>query len=152
MKRLLGLVLAALTVGWAASVVAALRVKSRILPTVDPSADEVVIAAIFGPLDFVSTARSLRGGAIECWYGGGVIDLRDATLNPAGAVFEVRAVFGGGQILVPPSWRVTTRVNGIGGIQDVRPAPEEAVDTRPELILEGLVLFGGFGVSSTAEA
>ncbi len=153
MKRVLSLVLAALTVGWAASVVAALRVKSRVVPTIDPSADEPVIAAIFGPLDFVSTARALRGGAIECWYGGGLIDLRDATLNPAGAVFEVRAVFGGGQILVPPSWRVTTRVTAIAGaIQDVRPAPEEPVDTRPELILEGLVLFGGFAVASTVDA
>ncbi len=150
MKRIVKFVLAGLALGWAATFVAALRVKSRIVPTVDPAADDPVIAAILGPLDFVSTARGLRGGAIECWYGGGLIDLRDATLSPAGAVFEVRAVFGGGQILVPPSWRVTVRMSGIGGVQDVRPTFEEAGEPRPELVLQGLLLFGGFAIDSAA--
>jgi hypothetical protein len=51
-------------------------------------------------LAFHSTSQAFRGGEVECWYGGGVIDLRDAQLAPEGATLRVRAIFGGGQIVV----------------------------------------------------
>jgi hypothetical protein len=113
----------------------------------DAEANEISLLASFGPLEFASSAPAFRGGAVECWYGGGVVDLRAATLDPAGAHLTVRAVFGGGQIIVPPSWPVTTHVVGLGGIGDGR--PKDAVDlTAPALSIEGVCLFGGFGVTS----
>jgi hypothetical protein len=137
-----GLVLAAIF-----GTIAARAAKRRIVPLDTPDADEIRIAAIFEPVSFRSTATSFRGGTIDCWYGGGVIDLREATLDPAGARLRVKAVFGGGQILVPEAWRVTARVLGIGGLGDARPHVERPEDA-PHLTIEGTAVFGGFGVMS----
>ena len=124
------------------------RSSTRRLPAVDPEANEIRIRTDLGPLAFTSRASAFRGGVIDCWYGGGFVDLREATLDPAGAVLRVRAVFGGGQIIVPEGWRVALRVRGIGGMTDLRPAAERAEDA-PLLTVEGIALFGGFSVEST---
>lgn len=138
-------------VGWIASMVAgaiaAFQVKQRLGPDTDEGADELIASAIFGPLAYGSTARSFRGGHLELWYGGGVLDLRDAVLDPGGATLHVRAVFGGGQILVPADWKVVSSVRGLGGLSDVRPARGH-LEGAPELVIEGLAIFGGFAVMS----
>jgi hypothetical protein len=129
----------------------AARAASREIDVVDdPDADEVRLAAIFGPLSFRSTAAAFRGGTLDCWFGGGVLDLREAVPDPAGMHLDVRAIFGGGQIVVPPSWRVTTSVVGLGGAGDSRPTGGHVPDApdAPELTIEGVALFGGFGVTS----
>ena len=121
--------------------------KQRLGPNTDESADEIVASAIFGPLAYRSTSRSFRGGRLELWYGGGVLDLRDAVLDPGGATLEVRAVFGGGQILVPADWKVIASVRGLGGLTDVRPARGH-LDGGPGLTIQGVVIAGGFAVMS----
>jgi len=149
MKVIAGLFgLFALAMGGAAA--AALAAKQRIVPIDDPEADEVALVAIFAPVMFHSTATAFRGGTLDCWYGGGIVDLRDATLDPAGAHLEVKAVFGGAQILVPASWRVESSVSGVGAAQDMRPKTDRPV-TAPLLTLSGLAVFGGVGVSSEVE-
>jgi hypothetical protein len=149
-RRIIGLAV----VGWIASMVAgaiaAASMRRSLIPTTDESADEVVLVAIFGPLAFRSTAGQFRGGLLECWYGGGVLDLRDATLAPDGATLRVRAVFGGGQILVPAEWRVISSVRGLGGLTDIRPAKGYAEDA-PELVIEGILIGGGFAVTSEVD-
>jgi predicted membrane protein len=145
--RIGALFAAALMVTSVVSAIAALVTKRRIVPLDAADADEIRVRAIFEPLTFRSTATSFRGGSIDCWYGGGVVDLRQATLDPAGAVLRVRAIFGGGQILVPETWFVDLSVRGIGGASDVRPKVERTADA-PRLTIEGLVLFGGFAVMS----
>jgi hypothetical protein len=127
--------------------IAARAAKQRIVQVDDPDADEIRLAAIFEPISFRSTAASFRGGSVDCWYGGGVIDLRGATLDPAGARLQVRAIAGGAQILIPETWIVTTKVVGIGGVGDGRPRVEHPADA-PRLAVEGVALFGGFGVTS----
>jgi hypothetical protein len=134
-------------VGMVAGSIAALSVKRRLVPTTDESADEIVAVAIFGPLAFHSTAKQFRGGALECWYGGGVLDLRDAVLAPEGATMTVRAIFGGGQILVPADWRVVSRVRGMGAVTDVRGSTAFDADA-PEFVIEGMLFAGGFAVTS----
>jgi hypothetical protein len=142
-------------IGWAASMVigaiAAMQAKRRSGPTTEESADDIVATAIFGPLDYHSTARALRGGTLELWYGGGVLDLRDATLAPEGATLHVRAIMGGGQILVPADWRVVSNVRGMGGIQDVREAKGDAADA-PILTIDGLLIAAGLVVMSEVDA
>jgi len=145
--RLFRLVIISWFVGMIAAAFAALSVKRRLSPTTDESADEITAVAIFGPLAFHSTSQAFRGGDVECWYGGGVIDLRDAQLAPEGATLRVRAIFGGGQIVVPASWKVVSRVTGLGGIQDIREAQGHAA-IDPELVIEGMLVAGGFAVSS----
>jgi hypothetical protein len=140
-----------LVIGWIGSMVvgalAALRVKSQIGPNTDESADEIVASAIFGPLAYHSTSTQLRGGTLDLWYGGGDLDLRDATLDPAGATLRVRAIFGGGQILVPTTWRVVANTRGLGGLQDTRDS-SEIVEGAPMLTIDGLLIAGGFAVMS----
>jgi hypothetical protein len=147
LKRIIGLGVAATAVSMVAAAATAHNLKRTLVPTTDPSADEIVAVAIFGPLDLRSTSRNFRGGRLECWYGGGVLDLRDATLAPEGATLQVRAVFGGGQILVPADWKVVSTVRGMGGLQDIREAKGYAADA-PELVIEGILIAGGFAVSS----
>lgn len=146
--RLLALVVTAFAATMIGSAIVARSMKERIVPVDDPDADEVTLVGIFGPIDFRSTASSFRGGTVECWFGGGTIDLREATLAPEGARLDVRAVFGGAQIVVPEHWHVTTRVDGIGGSGVARPAVEPAVDA-PHLTIDGLAVFGGFGITSS---
>jgi hypothetical protein len=147
-RRLIGIAVALLVAAAAAGAIAARAARERLVRRDDPEADEVALVAIFEPLQFRSRAQAFRGGTVDCWYGGGMIDLREATLDPAGATLRVKAIFGGGQIVVPDDWRVETRVTGIGGMGDTRPAIERPV-TAPLLRVEGLAVFGGFGVSST---
>lgn len=149
--RVIGRLLALFGIGVVASAVvgavAAYRAKRDFVPVDDPESDEIKLAAIFEPMSFKSKATAFRGGEVECRFGGGVIDLREATLDPAGAHLKVTAMFGGGQILVPDSWRVTTRVLGIGGAGDARPRIERE-EGAPHLTIEGTAIFGGFGVAS----
>jgi hypothetical protein len=146
-KRLIRVLVAGWIVSMVAGTVAAFRMKQRLGPNTEEHDDEIVASAIFGPLAYHSTAQRLRGGRLELWYGGGILDLRDAVLDPAGATLEVRAVFGGGQVLVPADWKVIASVRGLGGLTDVRPARGH-LDGAPELAIEGIAIAGGFAVMS----
>ena len=154
--RGIGRLLAVLTAGMVASMVvaavAAVSAKRRLVPLDDPEADDVRLVAIFDELAFRSTASSFRGGTVDCWYGGGAMDLRGATLDPGGATLQLRTIFGGGEIVVPDSWRVVNDVVVIaGGISDERPEIDRPADA-PELRLEGVAVFGGFGITSELPA
>ena len=154
--RGIGRLLAVLTAGMVASMVvaaiAAVSAKRHLVPVDDPEADEVQLVAIFDQLAFRSDARSFRGGTVDCWFGGGAVDLRDATLDPAGATLRMRTIFGGGQIVVPESWRVVNDIVVVaGGVADTRP-PADRSDDAPELRLEGVAAFGGFVITSELPA
>lgn len=146
-RRMAAVVTCGLMLASIIGAIAARAAKRRIAPVDALDADEVRLAAIFEPMSFRSLAKSFRGGTVDCWFGGGVIDLRDATLEPAGARLKVRAVFGGCQILAPDTWRVSSKIVGIGGLGDGRPRRELAEDA-PNLMIEGVAVFGGFGVMS----
>ncbi|HEY3524085.1 MAG TPA: hypothetical protein VGK63_10290 [Candidatus Limnocylindrales bacterium] len=147
MKTLLRLFGFVWLAGFLAALVGALAARQRVEVEDDPNANEVALLASFGPLEFRSVASAFGGGTVECWYGGGTIDLRSATLDPAGATLRVRAIFGGAQVVVPRSWPVRAHSVGFGGINDAR--QQALVDeSAPVLTIEGMCLFGGFGVLS----
>jgi predicted membrane protein len=150
-RRIAGLGFAALIASMLAAAAAAQSVKRGLVPTEDEAADEVVIGAIFGPLDFHSTSRNFRGGQVECRFGGGVLDLRDSVLAPEGATLRIRAVFGGGQVLVPEDWKVVSSVTGLGGLSDIRSAKGHVADA-PELVIEAALVAAGFAVMSKLDA
>jgi hypothetical protein len=147
LKGLVRLVVLGWIAAWVGGIIGAIAVKRRTVVQDDPDSDEVTLVAIFGPLEFASKAQRFRGGTVETWFGGGDIDLSAAILDPAGADLTLRAVFGGGQIIVPGSWRVTVAMRGLGGIGDERPTDEEAPD-GPELRIDAFVLFGGYGITA----
>ena len=123
------------------------KAKGRSSTTPEPDADEIDLVATFGPLEYKSTANAFRGGTVTTWFGGGTVDLRGATLDPAGATIKANALFGGGNLIVPDDWRVETNLVGIGGAGDGRPDGNPAAGA-PTLVLEGKAIFGGWGVTS----
>jgi len=151
-KRLVVLWIGFMTVAAAAAAVGAQAAKRHLVPSGEPDSDEVTLVGIFEPVSFASTAQHFRGGTLVCWYGGGVIDLRGATLDPAGAELTIRAIFGGAQILVPDDWQVTTSVVGIfGGAGDARSRFTRPAGA-PRLLIDGLAIFGGIGITSQSQA
>ena len=146
-RRLFTLFWAGLVLAMVLGAIGALRARGRVVPTQAADAGDIELRAIFEPIHFQSRSTAFRGGTIECWYGGGVIDLRDAVLDPAGARLVVRAVFGGGQIIVPETWNVSVGVKGIGGVGDTRPRVDLPADA-PRLTIEGVVVFGGYAIMS----
>ncbi len=150
----MGIIRRLFTVAWTGLVLAmvigavgALVARRRTVPAPAVDADEVELRAIFEPFHFESRATAFRRGSIECWYGGGVFDLRQATLDKAGARLEVRTIFGGGQVIVPETWNVTAGVVGIGGVADTRSRTAREPDA-PHLTISGQAVFGGFAVMS----
>ena len=147
----IGRVLALALLAWfaflfSALILAALKRRDVIEP--EPDADEVELVASFAPLEYHSTSTAFRGGKVTTWFGGGVVDLRKAVLDPDGATLEVNALFGGGNLVVPEDWNVETRIIGIGGAGDGRAKLERSPDA-PTLRVEGQALFGGWGITSS---
>lgn len=154
MKRLIRALLGLLFFGWivafAWSIALALRIKREAPTPSDASADEIDLAVAFDQLEFRSAATQFVGGRLDCVFGGGVVDLREATVAPSGAHLKARAAFGGARLIVPDGWRVTWTSLGIfGGVGDARPAQDRPEDA-PHLEIEAFSLFGGFGVTSEA--
>ena len=88
-------------------------------------------------------APAFRGGDVLTWYGGGTLDLRRATLDPAGAELRMRAIFGGLQLVVPETWPVEFTSRSIfGGIADTRD-PTREDPTLPTLMVDAQAIFGG---------
>ncbi len=148
MKRVLKLIGLGFVIAWVAAAVGAIMVKRNAVPFGDEESDDVGLVSIFAPLEFESRAAALRSISLECWFGGGVLDLRGATLDDGLARMHVRLVFGGGQLIVPATWRVTNEVKGLGGVGDGRDGVDDLPPDAPELVLDGVVMFGGLGVSS----
>jgi hypothetical protein len=150
MPRLLRLVVLAWVVGMTVPVLGAWREKRRRESSGGPAfheADDVIdLAAIFDNLDVRSTAPAFRGGDVLVWYGGGRLDLRGATIDPAGALLSLRALFGGLEVIVPPDWPVELHQRAfLGGAAQARDAGR--VDaSRPTLVVDALSVFGGAAI------
>ena len=132
------------------SVLGAVLARGRMTSRGGTADDELDLVAIFESLTFASTANALRRLRVTTWYGGGTLDLRGATLDPAGARMTLRALFGGLRVVVPETWRVAQRGTGIfGGIGDGRSAA--GIDPEgPVLTLDGFAMFGGVGIVAQA--
>lgn len=136
-----------------ALVIAALRGVAVILArrgnVGDAESDEFSIAAIFGGVERVSRARSLRNGRILACFGGVELDLREATLDPGGADLVLRACLGGVEVLVPEEWRVLVAAESRAGGVDVRVTPEpELAEDAPSLRVTAFAALGGVQVTT----
>ncbi len=149
-RALLTLAFGTLLVGGIASAIAAAYAKGRVESHGGEEDDEFDLASIFTGQDFVSRASALRRASALSWYGGGTVDLRQATLDPNGATLTARSIFGGLRLVVPETWPIQLAMVGIlGGVGDARDASR--VDTSlPVLRLEGVSVFGGIGIVSEA--
>jgi hypothetical protein len=146
-RSILGLAVGFVIVSSIISAVVAAVAKRHMISSGMESDNEFDLVTIFDGVDFASTAPAFRRGSVLTWYGGGQIDLRGATLDPAGAELRVRALFGGVQLIVPETWRVDQRmVAFLGGVSYSEKF--EAQETGPVLRLDGWAAFGGIDVTS----
>ena len=72
----------------------------------DERSAEFTRTAIWGGVEFASSADALRSGAVTVVGGGAVVDLRGAVPDPDGCVIELSVTFGGATVAVGADWRV----------------------------------------------
>ncbi len=134
-------------VGFWTGMLASAALMKRMFPSRgDAESDEVALVAILDGVAVKSRAQAFRGGSMFSWLGGIAVDLREAQLAPD-AHLDVRSLFGGIAIRVPPGWKIESDVKAIGGGVAVN-APEPGTDGSPTLRLEGFSAFGGVAVGA----
>ena len=101
--------------------------------------------AIFGGGEKVITSQDFQGGKITAIFGGSDIDLTQAKIQNGPAVVDMFVMFGGATIFAPKDWNVNIQLTPIfGGFSDKRfNISPDTKDPNKELIVKGLVLFGG---------
>lgn len=117
--------------------------------TGEVSSDLIDDVSIFGGSDQKFTTQQLKGGKITNIFGGSTIDLSSAKLESGLIVIDLLCIFGGSKLIIPSEWRIKTEVTTIfGGISDKRKITQTLPENAPELVLKGLVLFGGIDIKS----
>lgn len=113
-------------------------------------ASEVNTTNIFGGSESRIASKEFRGGQIVAIFGGFELDLSRADIAGDSARVEATAVFGGGEIRVPPTWNVVVRGVGIfGGYSDeTHQIPPQPGTTAKTLYVEGAAIFGGVAVKN----
>ena len=120
------------------------------LALADEAADSPpqTVYAVFGGVDRRGSWTVPRRFRVVAMMGGACIDLREARF-PRGVIdLEVKAIFGGVQILVPPGLAV--EVNGaavMGGFQNVNRSPPTPDPDAPLLRVRGIAIMGGVDIS-----
>jgi hypothetical protein len=107
------------------------------------------VKAIFGGVERRGAWRVPRHLNVVATMGGIVLDFRDAVLAPGITEIHVRAVFGGVEIIVPPSLPVEVSGGAIfGGFGHVDRMPAHADPDRPMLRVRGVAIFGGVSIET----
>jgi len=103
-------------------------------------------------------SKNFMGGDIVAIFGGFEIDLTQAEFPSDQIEIEMVAIFGGGELRVPPNWEVIVESVGIfGGTSDQtwhpQSVPPGAAGTAPSapikrLIIKGVAIFGGLTIKN----
>lgn len=100
--------------------------------------------AIFGGIKQRVTVKNFRGGRLTAVFGGFEVDLTRADIDGQAAVIDASALFGGGEIRVPPGWIVEIRGLAIlGGYTDETHQEVSDPATAKRLIVKGIAALGG---------
>jgi predicted membrane protein len=112
------------------------------------SIDEV---AVFGGGDRTIVTDSFKGGKILAIFGGSNFNLMRSNLAPGKNYLDLLIIFGGMKLVVPEDWNVKIEAVSIfGGFTDKHrvSTPVSGIDGQSELIIKGLVIFGGGEIKS----
>jgi Cell wall-active antibiotics response 4TMS YvqF/Domain of unknown function (DUF5668) len=91
-------------------------------------------------------AQAWKGGELGVTAGGVELDLRNARLDPEGAILDLRVLMGGVDIRVPDTWQVICEVTPLfGGADDTTRTTQGSTDA-PRLRVVGTVTLGGVNV------
>ncbi len=90
------------------------------------------------------TSRHFRFGKISAVFGGFHLDFTAAEMEGSQAVVQIEAVFGGGEIRIPPTWRVSVTAHEIAGaiVDETYSRPDAAAPAKV-LVIHGTTVFGG---------
>ncbi|HTB58861.1 MAG TPA: LiaF domain-containing protein [Polyangia bacterium] len=141
--------IAALTSDLPAATTALAKATVALAPaTTDDGVAPETVYAIVGGVDRRGTWNVPRRWRVIAAFGGAQLDLREARF-PTGVIdLEVKAVFGGVQIVVPPGLAVEVHGTAImGGFQNVNRAPAHPDPDAPLLRIHGLALMGGVDIT-----
>ena len=115
------------------------------------SADDYIeTSAILGGNKKIVYSRNFQGAKATAILGGVDINLMNARLAPGRHEIDIFAFMGGCSIIVPNDWNIKLDVTPIaGGFEDKRSLPQTySPDSDVELIIKGVVIFGGGEVKS----
>ncbi|HEY3271167.1 MAG TPA: LiaF domain-containing protein [Geothrix sp.] len=130
-------------------VVKALKQNRGVPPELARSEDFLQGTAIFGGFKRRVSTQTFKGGELTAIFGGYEVDLRQAVLENGQARIDVFVLFGGGEIRVPEGWEISNRATAIAGaLNDSTHHGPASPDSRPRLVVTGLILFGGTEVKS----
>ncbi len=104
---------------------------------------------IFGGREIFINSQALAGGKATSIFGGIEFDLRQARLQPGGAVIDCVSVFGGCGFKIPMDWNVRNEVTTIfGAFTDKRGETfnDRYYDPSKTLVIKGVSIFGGIEV------
>lgn len=93
-------------------------------------------------------SQAWRGGVIGVTAGGVELDLRQAQLDPAGAVLALRVLMGGVDIRVPDTWQIQMDVTPLFGGADDMTRSTQGTSSAPKLRIIGNVTLGGVSVQN----
>lgn len=145
--RTIGLLLAGAMAGF---IGAAAILRASIPSRGDESSDVVNLVTVFDSLDVKSRSRAFRGGTLTTWFGGAVLDLREAQLAPD-AELVIGTAFGGVLVRVPATWRIECHATAIIGGVDAPSGPPQPDDPdAPVLAVRASSLFGGISIQRAA--
>jgi len=117
----------------------------------DPNFDgQFDLNYIFGGGEPRLQTKEFRGGRLNAIFGGFKLDLSRAEIQGDEAAIEANVVFGGGEILVPETWRVVLHGSGIFGGYDnkTRYFQPDASQPAKTLIVKGSAVFAGIVVKN----
>lgn len=148
-RRLVRLIVAVVVLkvlGHVALALAAVRYKQAAPARPEADANEIDLVVVMDAARHASTAAAFRGGRVTTWYAGLDVDLREATLDPAGARLEVRTAFGATRIVVAPDVPVRVQAPAVfGGSSNEARAVTPTADA-PGLEISGFTVLGGLQV------
>ena len=122
---------------------------ARKLTSGDESSDDFQVAVIMGGKVFQSYAGRLRSATAITVLGGMTVDLREATLDPAGARLELKTTMAGIEVRVPDHWSVQVDQQSDGTQLEVDlPSPESLPQDAPRLHIRAVTRMGGGLVSA----
>jgi len=112
------------------------------------SPDDMNSFYLFGGGERKLNTKEFRGGRLFAIFGGYEVDLTRADMAGNEAFIEANAVFGGGEIRVPTTWKVIVQGTGIfGGYNDeTQHFQPDANAPSKTLYVRGFTVFGGVEV------
>lgn len=105
--------------------------------------DKIVCSAVFSGRDIRVDNSYFNGADLSALFGGIDMNLKNALVKK-NVTIDVRAVFGGIDIIMPADVRVVVDVTPIlGGVENGTRAPLGADENTPTVFIKGTCLFGG---------